>query len=1083
MIELLIALAIGIVVIWAIYDLYAFVIRSSSGMDNSLETQLELRSGTERIVKELRAAGCYFAATPVINAEADTIEFESDVDPSNTAGPWRIKYRYDAANRTILRSEAEWNGATLSYGAPSAEMILADNIKALQFTYFDELGNPLTAPLSQADRDLVRKVELSIESETANINQATGHTDTIALQTAVQMRCMGVNQSADQTPCDMVASVLTVTDPHECGSLDLLWDKATSADVAGYRVYYRFAGTSTYTGVFDRPGANNLSTSISGLTDGKQYDIALKCYDTSGNLSTAFTGPVTGISGQADTTPNDTSPPSLPDVVDATASEGLVTLIWTYTVGPSPDLGGYTIYRSSDNGATFPKIGETDSNATGYKDQGAALNCPANPYQYRVTTWDCNSNNDILVGSTAFDALPTVFGDAGRADGITDQPNNGTTNTFPADTLKPADPTGFTATAAATSIFLSYTTPATDVAGTRILVRTDVDPTGPKDAIAYGPNDIKDHAPEDPDQTYSREDLGPTGSPITPDGTTYYYRAFTFDNCGNYSKGLTSSATATPCGDGDTNSDHFGPPAAPKNVQVKSCRSVNLSWDASDRSERTGIKFIPPSESDVVGYNIYRKIQGGSYSATPLNSTPVSLTSYSDSTATTSSTYEYKVTAVDCANKESLRIPPNHIASPNDLKWDPSVVVTLSPTPGVEGSQQNVVTLGIESLGNTSVTIDSAEITWDVVPASLKKVSLIPFGYPEKVLWDDTTLPLGTSGATIDFASFEPTAGNRRLEAASTGNKLILDFRNSSGNPNVDMRLGNTITLTIHYTAEGTNSSCQATVISVPLPSGPTILSATQNKPLGSTQPNHVPGTIVIGAGTQDDNEQWIFDDVEVTVNASPEFGTSISSSTLYYIVTNTDVATSPATDYSDAPAGWTAVPMCQLGGSNTYQTSSPGGCTSQPIPFSPGERVWYYIKVVDSVGNSDIQPEPTVGIYNYDQLKAFTFNPLSVARQGSNTDVEVILKDEGSIPATGATVNLTVSRSTGGGTNNVVMIEDPAILGTYNYPGTGPGGLTSFSSKTIDVSVTADKTGFTQSKCSLVNVPSSNSTSIKSCQ
>ena len=61
--------------------------------------------------------------------------------------------------------------------------------------------------------------------------------------------------------------------------------------------------------------------------------------------------------------------------------------------------------------------------------------------------------------------------------------------------------------------------------------------------------------------------------------------------------------------------------------------NVNLSWTAS-------------TTSGVVGYNVYRGTTSGGESSTPLNSSPVSGTTFMDESVTAGSTYYYVVTAV-----------------------------------------------------------------------------------------------------------------------------------------------------------------------------------------------------------------------------------------------------------------------------------------------------------------------------------------------------------------------------------------------------------------------------------------------------
>ncbi|HUN82740.1 MAG TPA: choice-of-anchor D domain-containing protein [Terracidiphilus sp.] len=70
---------------------------------------------------------------------------------------------------------------------------------------------------------------------------------------------------------------------------------------------------------------------------------------------------------------------------------------------------------------------------------------------------------------------------------------------------------------------------------------------------------------------------------------------------------------------------------------------VALSWNA------------PTSSTDpVVGYNVYRTISGGS-SYQRLNSSPVTQTSYTDTTGQSNVSYEYYVTSVDSSGNESTQ--------------------------------------------------------------------------------------------------------------------------------------------------------------------------------------------------------------------------------------------------------------------------------------------------------------------------------------------------------------------------------------------------------------------------------------------
>ncbi len=1053
LVELLVAMATGIVVIGAIYALYTYFLRTSEGQDKLIEIQQEARVAMERLAKEIRAAGCYYRNTPIITATSTQFEFESDIDPDPNQGPWKIKYELDATNKEILRSSALWNGT--SYGSYSTAQDIAGHITGLQFTYYDENGTVITAPVnSQANRDRIRRVDIQITAQTDNPNPATKTVDTITLTTSVYTRCMGVQQSTDTTPCANPTN-LASTDPGICGRLNLTWTKSTSSDAAGYRIYYRPTGSTFYSGLIDVAGGSTESYTLTGLQNGTQYDIAIKCYDTSGNVNSSFEGPISGTSGTTDTKPDDSTAPDLPTGADATSGDGYTTLSWTAST--AVDTGGYHVYRSDDGGVTYTQVAEVDSTVLSYTDT-SVQNCPSTPYYYKVMSWDCASNEQSLSSQSA------VYGDGSGTNA--DSPTSGVTDTNPFETVPPQDPSNFTAVAGADKVYLSYATPAdTDLKGVRILRRTDQYPTDQNDAGAVGPNNQTDYEPLNVSQTYSLVDN--YGVVV---GNTYYYRAFAYDRCNNFSAGTISQATAAPCGDGVPGSKHYGPPAAPSGVTSDVCSVATINWTASTGSEN-GNTFNPASENDVVGYNVYRStVSGGPY--TKINTTPITSTSYYDSTVVTGNSYYYVVTAVDCAGNESTITSPETTVIPSDVDWDTNVKVITYGTSGVSGSQHNVVKFGIKNLGNTSVTLDSAVITWTTSTAKLKKVVLTPFGSSSNTLWDGTLID---SGITVDFSSYQPDPSLRRLGAGSTLNELELDFRDSSGTGYVDMR-GATITVTFNYTNDSSSSACSSTSFSVPVSTGPTITSSTQNRPVQPTTSNLNAGTIVVPAGTQDASYNWTLYDVTVQNTLTLETLTTLSSATLYYTTTDRSTTTAPFTDYSASPAGWTAVTMCQVGTTNTYQTASSGSCTTSPIPNLPGKRVWYYTKVIDSNTNYDIQPEPSVGIYTYDQEAKFNIY-MTVTRSGAggqDVSVSVDLEDQDTNAVSGATISITI---TGAATVETGTMTESATAGTYTYTATG-----NYHDKQISVTIAVSKSTFTSASCGALNILKTDTTTTKNC-
>ncbi len=1047
LIELLIAMAIGVAVIGAVYSLYNYFLRASTGQDRLLEIQQETRVTMEKVVKEVRAAGCYYKDTPIITADTSALEFESDSDPDPNLGPWKIKYDLDTAAKELKRSSASWNGSV--YGAYGTGVDLVGNITGLTFTYYDDTGVLIPAPIqSQANRDRIRRVGIAMTAATAYPNPATNKVDTVNLETSVSLRCMGVQQSTDTTECNLPTNVRS-TDPGLCGRLNLAWTKSTSSDAAGYKIYYKATGAAFYTGLVDVPGGSTQSYTLTGLSDSTQYDIAMKCYDTSGNLNSAFTTPISGTEGSVDTRPDDVTPPELPTGTDSTAGDSLVTLSWTAST--SADTGGYHVYRSSDSGGAYTQVAELDSTHLTYSDI-TVTNCPATPFYYKVVSWDCAANEKSKSLQSA------VFGD-GTGSG-TDAPSSGVTNTNPFESVPPADPIAFKAVAATDKIYMSESTPADlDLNGVRILRRTDQYPTGATDPGAIGPNNVKDYEPLSPNQTYSLVDS--YGILI---GTTYYYRAFAYDRCGNYSTGATSIATAAPCGDGAPGSKHFGPPSAPSTITTATCSTAQVDWAASTGSEN-GNLFNPASENDVVGYYVYRSTTtGGPY--TQLNTTPVTSTSYADSTVLPGTTYYYTVKALDCALKESTASSHEVTVMPTNIAWDPAITVTTSGTvsPPLQGSRHNVVTIGIQNTGNSSVTINSATFVWSNATAKLHKVVLTPFGGSSNTLWDNTDV---ASGNVVDFAAFEPSASLRRLSGLTGLNEFTLDFRDSSGTGFTDMRTENII-VTLNYTNDLDGAMCNSATFTVPVTVGPTITGSVQDRPLMPTTSNVNVSNITVKTGEQDANYLWTSYDVTVEDTVSPDLGIPVTGATLYYSTTDKSTFVPPFTDYSAAPSGWTSIPMCRVGTTNTYQTASSGFCVSNHIPTFTGKRVWYYVNMIDSNSNYDIQPEPSVGIYTYDQDSRFD-TYMTVERSGSggeNVTLTAILFDENWALVSGGRVIATITDTLTGTVETGTMIESAVNPGIYTYSASQL-----YHDKTIDVGLASSKRAFTDARCGMTGI------------
>ncbi|MDX6343577.1 MAG: hypothetical protein QOH87_3715 [Trebonia sp.] len=158
------------------------------------------------------------------------------------------------------------------------------------------------------------------------------------------------------------------------GRASLSWSAATDPDspVAGYYVLRN--GVQV---------ANVSSTAYTdtGLSDGTKYSYSVEAYDPSGNVSAPST--------PASVTPVDTTAPSVPTGLRATAGNSQVALSWT----ASTDNVGVTGYRVYRNGALVASPSGTSYTDTGLTDGTA--------YSYTVAAVDAATNTSAQAGAVS----------------------------------------------------------------------------------------------------------------------------------------------------------------------------------------------------------------------------------------------------------------------------------------------------------------------------------------------------------------------------------------------------------------------------------------------------------------------------------------------------------------------------------------------------------------------------------------------------------------------------------------------------------------------------------------------------------
>jgi type IV pilus assembly protein PilW len=161
--ELLVAMSIGLVVLAAVAKTFTVQSRQNTAEEQVSQMQQNARAALDLMVREIQMAkynpaGSAFAGAYGVTYSASQLEVKADMDSNGTIDTSSgsvedIIYAYDNTNKYITRK----------LGSGTAE-IVADNITAFTFTYYDANGSAVT---SSANSGNIRKVTISITARTA----------------------------------------------------------------------------------------------------------------------------------------------------------------------------------------------------------------------------------------------------------------------------------------------------------------------------------------------------------------------------------------------------------------------------------------------------------------------------------------------------------------------------------------------------------------------------------------------------------------------------------------------------------------------------------------------------------------------------------------------------------------------------------------------------------------------------------------------------------------------------------------------------------------------------------------------------
>ncbi|MBI4639421.1 MAG: prepilin-type N-terminal cleavage/methylation domain-containing protein, partial [Candidatus Tectomicrobia bacterium] len=189
LIELMVALTISAILLVSIFSLFMSQQSAYRLQDQIAAMDQNARIGMEVMLREIRLAG--YPTGGVLTAEANQFSFQGDMDGDGTAET--ITYALDNAEHQLTRKSGG-GGAQ-----PVSEQIITDG---LQFSYFDQDNNPLTAPVPEDRRSSIARVDVALTAQTEKPDPAykeNGGYRRIALTGSVRIRNLAVSTGSGGT--------------------------------------------------------------------------------------------------------------------------------------------------------------------------------------------------------------------------------------------------------------------------------------------------------------------------------------------------------------------------------------------------------------------------------------------------------------------------------------------------------------------------------------------------------------------------------------------------------------------------------------------------------------------------------------------------------------------------------------------------------------------------------------------------------------------------------------------------------------------------------------------------------------------
>lgn len=205
-VECVVAVAVGMTILGAVYAAVWSGQRSATGIDRKVTTGQDARAALEVMAMEMRMASYnpFYAANPwtditncnagdatrrgVQNAAGSTIQIQMDLNGSGSCGEAGaaneiIVYALDTANQRITRETWTCSGAPASGGLQSFLGGAAGEVKTVRvvnndvpiplFRYFDSAGTDITSSLPGAIGQ-IRRIEITLVVDSENVDPSLG---------------------------------------------------------------------------------------------------------------------------------------------------------------------------------------------------------------------------------------------------------------------------------------------------------------------------------------------------------------------------------------------------------------------------------------------------------------------------------------------------------------------------------------------------------------------------------------------------------------------------------------------------------------------------------------------------------------------------------------------------------------------------------------------------------------------------------------------------------------------------------------------------------------------------------------------